>query len=93
MQISEFQRSIERIYLEKDSTRGVEGSFRWFVEEVGELARAIREGDQRQLGEEFADVLAWLNTLASICGVELQEAVLKYGKGCPKCRETPCGCR
>jgi len=92
MQVGEFQRLIERIYLEKDRARGLEGTFRWFVEEVGELARAMRIGEQARLAEEFADVLAWLSTLASICGVELEEAVRKYAAGCPKCQQVPCRC-
>ncbi len=93
MEIREFQRAIERIYLEKDTARGREGSFRWFVEEVGELARAMRRGEREQMAEEFADVFAWLSTLASICGVELAEAVGKYAGGCPKCGQAPCECQ
>ena len=92
MQIEEFQRLIERIYYEKDSARGLEGSFRWFVEEVGELARAMREGNGGELSDEFADVFAWLSTMASMCGVELEGAVQKYAAGCPKCGRTPCEC-
>jgi NTP pyrophosphatase (non-canonical NTP hydrolase) len=92
MTISDFQRQIEAIYFEKDSARGVEGDFRWFVEEVGELARALRSNDKAKLREEFADCLAWLNTLASITGIELEEAVRKYEHGCPKCGGKPCGC-
>jgi len=94
MQVCEFQRLIERIYFEKDSARGLEGTFRWFIEEVGELARAMRTGEPAGggLAEEFADVLAWLSTMASISGVELEEAVKKYAGGCPKCGRTPCCC-
>jgi len=92
MHIEEFQRQIESIYFDKDSARGIEGTFRWFVEEVGELARALREGDQERQAEELADVFAWLSTMASICGVEMEEAVRKYQHGCPKCGETPCAC-
>ena len=92
MQIEEFQRLIERIYYAKDSARGLDGSFRWFVEEVGELARAMRDGKGQELSDEFADVFAWLSTMASICGVELEGAVQKYAAGCPKCGGTPCGC-
>jgi NTP pyrophosphatase (non-canonical NTP hydrolase) len=93
MQVREFQRLIERIYLKKDSARGLEGTFRWFMEEVGELARAMRVGERRQLAEEFADVLAWLSTMASICGVELEQATGKYAAGCPKCHQAPCRCQ
>ncbi|MFB3882064.1 MAG: MazG nucleotide pyrophosphohydrolase domain-containing protein [Armatimonadota bacterium] len=92
MTITEFQRRIEAIYFAKDSARGLDGTFGWFVEEVGELARAIRTREAAQLREEFADCLAWLSTMASICGVELEEAVRKYEAGCPKCGGAPCEC-
>lgn len=92
MHIRQFQRLIESIYLEKDSARGLPANFRWFIEEVGELSRAMRGNSKDQLAEEFADVLAWLCTMASICEVDLEEATRKYADGCPKCKETPCGC-
>jgi NTP pyrophosphatase (non-canonical NTP hydrolase) len=88
-----FQKQIEDIYFERDRTRGVEGSLLWFVEEVGELVRAIRRQEPENLEEEFADVYAWLATLASLHGVDLDAlGRAKYGKGCPRCRETPCSC-
>lgn len=96
MKISEFQRLIEAIYLERDRARGRDRTFLWFVEEVGELSRAMARPPQdggQNLREEFADVLAWLSTLASIEGVDLEAAALaKYKEGCPKCRSTPCAC-
>lgn len=91
--LAEFQRQIERIYYEKDAGRGLSATFMWFVEEVGELARALQRGKREEIEEEFYDVLAWLSTLASIAGVELAGAMGKYGSGCPKCGETPCRCR
>lgn len=87
-----FQLQIERIYLERDKARGWERTFTWFVEEVGELARALHRGDEKGLGEEFADVAAWLTTLASIRGIDLGEAAQKYARGCPRCHATPCAC-
>jgi NTP pyrophosphatase (non-canonical NTP hydrolase) len=93
MQISEFQRRIEAIYYERDSSRGLAGTHMWFCEEVGELTRALRRGQREELAGEFADVLAWLSTLASIAGVDLEAAArAKYGEGCPRCRSTPCAC-
>jgi NTP pyrophosphatase (non-canonical NTP hydrolase) len=66
----------------------------WFCEEVGELTRALRRGERRELAGEFADVLAWLATLASIAGVDLEAAArAKYEGGCPRCASTPCACR
>jgi NTP pyrophosphatase (non-canonical NTP hydrolase) len=87
-----FQQEIERIYLARDKARGWEKTFVWFVEEVGELARALHRGDEKGLKEEFADAAAWLVTLASIKGIDLGEAAKKYASGCPRCRATPCAC-
>jgi NTP pyrophosphatase (non-canonical NTP hydrolase) len=87
-----FQEQIERIYLERDAERGWERTFTWFVEEIGELARALHRGEQRNLEEEFADAAAWLVTLASIRGVDLERAARKYENGCPRCGDTPCSC-
>lgn len=93
LKISEFQKLIENIYFEKDSKRGIMETFAWFVEEVGELSREIRAmKDEKRLREEFADVLAWLSTLASLAGIDLEEAAEKYSQGCPKCQKTPCIC-
>ena len=93
MKISEFQQLIEDIYFNKDSHRGLMGTFAWFVEEVGELSREIRSGKSEvKLREEFADVLAWLSTLASLAGIDLEEAAAKYSRGCPKCYKIPCIC-
>ena len=93
MNIADFQRRIEEIYYERDSARGLAGTHMWFCEEVGELTRALRRGHDHELKGEFADVLAWLATLASMAGIELEEAALeKYEKGCPRCHSVPCSC-
>tara|TARA_R110002126_G_scaffold4498_3_gene23646 strand:- start:5936 stop:6220 length:285 start_codon:yes stop_codon:yes gene_type:complete len=93
MKITEFQKLIEAIYYEKDAARGLAGTHMWFCEEVGELTRALRRDTRDELEGEFADVLAWLSTLASIAGIDLQEAAMKkYAAGCPRCAATPCSC-
>ncbi len=93
MRIADFQRLIEDVYGARDSARGLPGTHMWFCEEVGELTRALRRGERESLAGEFADVLAWLSTLASLAGVELEQAARsKYGEGCPRCRATPCVC-
>lgn len=93
MTIREFQDEIARTYGRRDAARGTGGTFLWFVEEVGELAGAIREGSAESRREEFADVLAWLASLASLEGVDLEgAAAAKYGGGCHVCGESPCRC-
>ena len=92
--MAELQRLIRSTYGAKDGTRGPAGTFMWFASEVGELAEALRGNHPREaIASEFADVLAWLATLANIAGVDLEEAVrAKYGSGCPECGRTPCAC-
>jgi NTP pyrophosphatase (non-canonical NTP hydrolase) len=90
--LREFQELIEAIYYERDGARGVSGTFQWLAEEVGEVARALRKGDAENLREEFADAAAWLFSLASLTGIDMEKAVRKYADGCPRCRKTPCGC-
>ena len=93
MHIAEFQRLIEAIYYERDRERGLAGTHMWFSEEVGELTRALRRNRREELEGEFADVLAWLSTLASISGIDLEAAARrKYAEGCPRCRKSPCAC-
>jgi NTP pyrophosphatase (non-canonical NTP hydrolase) len=90
--ITDFQRRIRAIYLDKDTRRGKDGTFRWLVEEIGELARAMRKGERANLEEEFADVYAWLSSLATLEGIDMEAACAKYAEGCPKCHRTPCAC-
>jgi NTP pyrophosphatase (non-canonical NTP hydrolase) len=93
MTLGQLQQVIRDLYDAKDRRRGVEGTFMWFMQEVGELATALRNGSQEERTLEFADVLAWLATLANITGVDLEAAIqAKYGGGCPGCRRSPCTC-
>lgn len=91
--LAEFQELIRRMYLPKDVARGVDGTFMWLIEEIGELAAALRDGSPEEKAAEFADVLAWLTTIANVVGVDLGRAVWeKYGSGCPGCGQLVCTC-
>ncbi len=91
--LADFQKLIREMYLEKDVARGIDGTFMWLMEEVGELASALRNGTHEERLGEFADVLAWLATIANVAGVDLNEAVArKYGSGCPGCGQFICTC-
>ncbi len=91
--LADFQQLIRDMYLSKDVARGIEGTFMWLMEEIGELASALRSGTQEQRAAEFADVLAWLATIANVAGVDLSAAVMrKYGSGCPGCGKFVCSC-
>jgi NTP pyrophosphatase (non-canonical NTP hydrolase) len=91
--LEQLQQVIRDIYMAKDRRRGIPGTFMWFMQEVGELATALRNGTAEEKAGEFADVLAWLATLANVAGVDLGAAVqAKYGSGCPGCKQVPCAC-
>lgn len=83
--IAAFQDHIRQRYFATDKARGTPGTFMWLIEEVGELATALHkragEGGKTSGGDdlegEFADVFAWLCTLANINEVDLTRAVRK----------------
>ena len=85
--IGALQQLIRDRYFATDSARGTPATFMWFIEEVGELSTALANNgvgkspsaaERANLDEEFADVLAWLCTLANINGVDLEAALRKY---------------
>jgi NTP pyrophosphatase (non-canonical NTP hydrolase) len=84
---------MKRIYFHRDSQRGKGETFNWLKEEVEELNEALNEKDQEALESEFADVLAWLASLANIVNVDLEKAAIsKYDSRCPRCRKPVCEC-
>jgi NTP pyrophosphatase (non-canonical NTP hydrolase) len=92
MEIQDLQATMRATYLVRDRDRGVDATFRWLTEEVGELARAIRKGDRENLEHEFGDVLAWTASLANLLEVDLDAVAQRYADGCPKCGASPCRC-
>lgn len=51
------------------------------------------ESVESNLKTEFADVIAWLVTIANIVEVDLSDALsAKYGNGCPGCDNLVCDC-
>lgn len=92
VRVREFQQQIEALYGARDRRRGVDATFRWLAEEVGELARALRSRDPASLHEEISDVLAWTVSVASLMGVDVEAAVLRYAESCPRCGRNPCVC-
>ncbi|OGG53068.1 MAG: pyrophosphohydrolase [Candidatus Handelsmanbacteria bacterium RIFCSPLOWO2_12_FULL_64_10] len=92
MELKNLQETIRAAYHDRDAARGRDKTFLWFVEEVGELAEAIREENPAAQREEFGDVLAWLATLANLCDIDLTDAMRRYSAGCPRCADSPCAC-
>lgn len=93
MHIREFQDMMRQIYFHHDSKRGAKGTYLWLAEEVEELGEALKGEDKKTLENEFADVLAWLASLANVVDVNLEEAAMaKYNQRCPRCKQVPCKC-
>ncbi len=92
MDLAELQDVIERTYGTRDRARGVPASVAWLAEEVGELAQAVRKGSADQQQHEFADVLAWVASLANQMHIDLSVAIQRYANGCPRCTNVPCTC-
>ena len=92
MDLSTLQTLMADTYGQRDQARGRAATVAWLTEEVGELARAVRKGDQAGQLHELGDVLAWLASLANQLGISLDTAVVRYAKGCPKCSRKPCTC-
>lgn len=88
-----FQQRIAATYGDKDGERGIAGTFMYFMEEVGELAEALRQPDDHDLAGEFADCQAWLVSLAHLAGIDLAAVTAdKYPLRCPRCGASPCTC-
>jgi NTP pyrophosphatase (non-canonical NTP hydrolase) len=93
MHIREFQELMRQLYFHRDSERGVKGTYEWLADELEELREALEGSDKESTEKEFADVIAWLASLANITGIDLETAALKkYDGKCPKCRQAPCQC-
>jgi NTP pyrophosphatase (non-canonical NTP hydrolase) len=92
MDLAELQGRMETTYGRRDRARGVEATVAWLVEEVGELARAVRKGTEEERLHELGDVLAWLASLANQLDLSLDNAAARYAQGCPKCGASPCAC-
>ncbi|HSI33070.1 MAG: MazG nucleotide pyrophosphohydrolase domain-containing protein [Phycisphaerae bacterium] len=80
--LAAFQHHISSRYETVDRARGWAKTFAFFIEEVGELATALAAESRTpehlaNLQEEFADVIAWLCTLANITDVDLADAVAR----------------
>lgn len=92
MELDAFQRLMSSTYGARDRARGLPSSVAWLVEEVGELAQAVRKGDGDAQLHEVGDVLAWLASITDQLGLSLSEAAARYAEGCPRCGGIPCAC-
>ncbi len=92
MELSECQRLMARIYGERDAARGAERTLLWMLSEAGEVADAYIK-NSKNIGPEFADLLAWMLSTCNVLGIDIQEEFIsRYGAGCPRCRQIPCRC-
>ena len=94
MKIEEAQEMMRKVYWERDKARGVKGTLQRTQEELAELSTAILQSEgTKAIEDEFADVFAWLCSLANLLDVDVAEAFYKkYTDACSKCEQSPCTC-
>jgi NTP pyrophosphatase (non-canonical NTP hydrolase) len=93
MHIAEFQEMMKTLYFHRDSERGIKGTYEWLKDEIEELGESLEGTDKEATAKEFADVIAWLSSLANLKDVDLEKAAInKYPHKCPKCQQSPCNC-
>ncbi len=95
MKIAEFQNLMKSLYIHQDSERGIDKTFIWLTEEIGELASVLKlkTFDKIKASEEMADIFAWVCSLANLLEIDLEKACLdKYPSKCLKCNSNPCKC-
>ena len=92
MDIRTLQDQIAVTFGARDRARGADGTFRRLVEEIGEVAKALRSGDRHALALELSDVVAWTVSVAVLAGVDLDAALVRYADRCPRCGASPCRC-
>ncbi len=94
MRVKEFQGLIRDLYYHRDMERGDDKNLLWLVEEVGELSRGMRNGDREVIGEEMADIIAWVMSLANVFDMDIEELLAKkYPGHCTYCGNNPCTCK
>ena len=92
MDVAALQAQISATFGARDRARGLDGTFRRLVEELGEVAKAIRGGDRAVLALELSDLVAWAVSVAALGGVDLDAALVRYARGCPRCGDLLCRC-
>ena len=84
VEIAAFQQLMDDLYGPQDRERGIPATVAWLCEELGELAQAVRKGDDAERMHELGDVLAWLASLANQLDLSLEEAALRYRDDPPR---------
>ena len=97
MEIHDFQQLMKEIYFHNDLKRGPYRTAMWISEEIGELMSELKKSeeiwDKNAIGEEMADVIAWIASLANLLEIDLAQAMKrKYPNKCIKCGNSPCVC-
>ncbi|MDW3220090.1 MAG: MazG nucleotide pyrophosphohydrolase domain-containing protein [Acidimicrobiales bacterium] len=83
MDLAEVQRLMDELYGAADTERGIPSTVAWLCEELGELAQAVRKGTREEQVHEFADVLAWLASLANQMDISLDDAMQRFVENPP----------
>ncbi|MBO8182147.1 MAG: nucleotide pyrophosphohydrolase [Archaeoglobus sp.] len=87
MELKEIRRRMREKYLETDKKSGALFLLAVLVEEVGELAEAVRKEEKQNIAEELTDVLFMVLSVANFFEVDIEERLIeKYIKKDPSSR-------
>jgi NTP pyrophosphatase (non-canonical NTP hydrolase) len=93
----EWQELFDNIYGKTNKKHTIEKLGFHLMEEVGEVSKMLRKGDDIELEREVADIFAWLVGLTLKAGdsegkeYRLDDMVWdRYPKECPHCKSNPC---
>lgn len=88
-----WQEMFKSIYGRVNAIAGREKCWLHLHEELGEVSRAFRLKERRNLGDEIADAFAWLVAFCNNSRIDLESAVLgQYQNRCDVCKREECRC-
>ncbi|RLI82632.1 nucleotide pyrophosphohydrolase [Archaeoglobales archaeon] len=87
MELEKLRSKIGEKYLETDRNSGPLFLLAVLMEEVGELAEAVRRGEKEAIREELSDVLFMVISLSNLFEVDVESRLIeKYIKEDPRAR-------
>lgn len=92
MNLTELQDLVARLYTDRDSRRGIDGSLDALSGRIADLPELLTGGDIEKQARHLADALVELTSVANGLEINLQEAIRYYVHGCPECGNNPCDC-
>ena len=89
----DWQKMFWRIYGDINKVQTISQIGLHLLEEVLEVSRVLLSLYVDEIGDELADVFAWMCGLANRCNINLEDITWQiYQNGCPFCQKQHCEC-